>query len=171
MADFNAAFIPMMTKEGGYVLHTVKHDYGGQTFAGIARRYHPDWGGWRAIDQGNIEAAKQLVAGFYKKYYWDSIKGDLIKNQNIADVVFDYAVNAGVKTATRLLQAACQVIVDGVFGQQTLVALQQADETLFLLRFTLARITRRVFIVERDETQRKFLLGWLKRDLNIRSST
>ena len=45
MADFQPAFEKMIRNEGGYTLHNVASDRGGQTFAGIARNFHPNWPG------------------------------------------------------------------------------------------------------------------------------
>lgn len=45
MAEFTEAFEEMIRNEGGYVLHNVAGDSGGDTYAGVARRYHPNWAG------------------------------------------------------------------------------------------------------------------------------
>lgn len=47
MAEFTPAFEEMIRNEGGYILHNVAGDHGGDTYAGIARRFHPDWPGWQ----------------------------------------------------------------------------------------------------------------------------
>ena len=41
MADFLPAFEQMIRDEGGYTLHTIPGDRGGQTYAGIARNFNP----------------------------------------------------------------------------------------------------------------------------------
>ncbi len=41
MSDFLQAYERMIVNEGGYVLHTVQNDRGGQTYAGIARNAWP----------------------------------------------------------------------------------------------------------------------------------
>jgi len=69
MADFNDAYEKTILNEGGYKLHNVPDDRGGQTYAGIARRYHPNWPGWRYIDSNDLdnpELTKQVRA-FYKE--------------------------------------------------------------------------------------------------------
>ena len=43
MADFEQAFSKTMGAEGGYKLTDIKGDKGGQTYAGISRRFHPDF--------------------------------------------------------------------------------------------------------------------------------
>ena len=48
MADFATAYAPLAGFEGGWC--NVQGDSGGETYAGIARRYWPDWPGWKLID-------------------------------------------------------------------------------------------------------------------------
>ena len=45
MADFLPAYEAMIRNEGGYVLHDVPGDRGGQTYAGIARNMNLRWPG------------------------------------------------------------------------------------------------------------------------------
>ena len=49
MAEFLPAFERMIVNEGGYVLHTVKDDRGGATYAGLAATAHiaNEWRIWR----------------------------------------------------------------------------------------------------------------------------
>ncbi|NDF50116.1 MAG: surface-binding protein, partial [Betaproteobacteria bacterium] len=60
MADFAPAYEAMIRNEGGYVLHDVPGDRGGQTYAGIARNMNPRWPGWALIDRGQ-DVPAQLV--------------------------------------------------------------------------------------------------------------
>lgn len=48
----------------------------------------------------------QVVRSIYKKNYWDSIRGDEIESQEIANGIYDMAVNAGVGTAIILAKRA-----------------------------------------------------------------
>lgn len=41
MADFAPAFEEMIRNEGGYILHNVPDDRGGDTYAGVARASTP----------------------------------------------------------------------------------------------------------------------------------
>ena len=78
MADFQPAFEKMIRNEGGYKLHNIASDRGGQTYAGIARNSHPNWPGWRFIDANDLDNAEltQRVREFYKAQFWDKISGD-----------------------------------------------------------------------------------------------
>jgi len=98
MADFDSAFDRTIQNEGGYRLVNIPADKGGQTYAGIARNYHPNGPGGRYIDAGDMQNLKlpALVRGFYRDEFWEKISGDGIASQMIAEAVFDFAVNAGV---------------------------------------------------------------------------
>lgn len=164
MADFRAAYERVIRDEGGYVLHEIKHDRGGQTYAGIARRMHPKWEGWTHIDAGATPPA-QLVWNFYKAEFWDDIRGDELVHQRIASDVFNFYVNTG-RPAKVLAQLVSGVTPDGVFGPRTVAALNQADPDRFVLEYAIAKIARYRDIVTRDRSQMKFLLGWINRTLN-----
>jgi lysozyme family protein len=164
MADFRPAFERMIRDEGGFVLHHVPGDRGGQTYAGIARNMHPKWPGWASIDAGGTPSA-QLVHDFYKTNFWDDICGDQITSQVIASDIFNFYVNTG-RPAKVLAQLVIDVTPDGAFGPRTVAAINSADPEKFVLSYALAKIARYRDIVQRDRTQIKFLMGWINRTLN-----
>ena len=163
MADFLPAFEAMIQDEGGYVLHDVPGDRGGQTYAGIARNMNPRWPGWALIDRGQ-DVPAQLVREFYKRNFWDPIQGDRITSQVIAQTIFDFHVNAGA-VARKLAQLVVGTTPDGAIGDKTLAALNAYDEDRFVMAYALAKIARYRDIVSRDRSQLKFLLGWINRTL------
>lgn len=164
MADFLPAFERMILNEGGYVLHTVKGDRGGMTYAGIARNAWPKWPGWQVIDAG-AEPDAQTVRSFYRANFWAPLKLDDVQSQSIAQTIFDFGVNAGTATAAKLAQVVVGVTPDGRIGPVSLAALNMTDPDAFAARYALAKIARYRDIVMRDRTQGKFLLGWINRTL------
>ncbi|HMY41320.1 MAG TPA: glycosyl hydrolase 108 family protein, partial [Marinagarivorans sp.] len=120
MADFELAIVKTLAREGGSKYTETPGDTGGATKFGISQRAYP---------QLNIKNLTEAEAkAIYKRDYWDKIKGDLIANQGIAESIFDFAVNAGIKTASKLAQAAaCEIsavnrppsFIDGVIGNAT----------------------------------------------------
>jgi lysozyme family protein len=153
MADFKEAFKKTMDHEGGYV--DDPEDPGGETYRGIARRFHPSWVGWSLIDEAKSNAKDDVdfllmlydlvplndtVEDFYKAFYWDRFWGDEIPDQKIASEVFDSAVNAGVGRAVTWLQRGLNILNrngqtwpdiadDGAFGPTTLKTLLRALES------------------------------------------
>lgn len=164
MAEFLPAFERMIVNEGGYVLHTVKDDRGGMTYAGIARAFHPNWPGWRVIDQGETPPA-DLVRQFYRSNFWHPLQLDDVAQQEVASNIFDFGVNAGISTAAKLAQLVAGTTPDGKIGRKTIEALNAIDPDLFVARYALAKIARYRDIVAKNRTQQRFLIGWLNRTL------
>lgn len=79
MADFLPAFENVVLNEGGYKLTDIKQDRGGQTYAGISRKFHPHWPGWSYIDRGQVPPVS-LVRAFYKEEFWDRLRCDEINH-------------------------------------------------------------------------------------------
>lgn len=164
MADFLPAYEHMIVNEGGYKLTNDPVDRGGQTYAGIARRFHPNWSGWDIIDAGSTPTA-DMVRNHYRANFWTPLRLDEVQSQRIARTIFDFGVNAGTGTAVKLAQVILGTTPDGKVGPKTLEALNAADEDLFIATYALAKIARYRDIVQRDRTQMRFLLGWLNRAL------
>ena len=166
MADFDKAFEVMLRNEGGYRHTNIKGDRGGETYAGISRNFWPNWEGWPLLDGGAYtESLVPLVKKFYRENFWEPVKGESIKSQEIATAIFDFAVNAGIWVSIRLAQKALGVQVDGRIGPQTMGALNKTDPEKFLCKFTVEKIRRYADICNKNKPQRKFLLGWINRSL------
>lgn len=168
MATFEPAYEKTLRNEGGYLLHDVAGDRGGMTYAGIARNAHPDWPGWKIIDRNDLNNPQltPMVRELYKKLYWDTIQGDRIQPQGIAEAIYDFAVNAGVRTASKLAQIVVNTTPDGSLGDKSIAALNAQDDALFVAQYALAKVARYAEICNRDRSQSKFLLGWLNRTIN-----
>ena len=158
MADFNKAFDVTMKAEGGYV--NDPDDPGGETYKGIARSRNPKWQGWVNIDllknKGNFpkdldddDDLQQKIRDLYEVNYWDKILGDEIADQDIAESIFNFAVNAGSRTSAKLAQIAVEAKPDGVIGPVTLEKINADDKRAFLAVFALAKIGRYVNICEK----------------------
>ena len=167
MAEFDPSFETMIRNEGGFKLHEVENDRGGLTYAGIAQNFHPTWPGWEKLKNNPDDPEiTQLVKDFYKDQYWDRVKGDLIESQAIAESIFDFAVNAGIKTSSKLAQIVVDATPDGIIGKKTVAKINAYDEALFISNFALSKIARYANIVNKNRSQSKFLLGWINRTLN-----
>ncbi|MEY4753495.1 MAG: hypothetical protein RJA44_1170 [Pseudomonadota bacterium] len=174
MADFAAAFEHTMKAEGGYVFDPA--DPGGETYKGIARKPNPKWEGWPLVDQMkrrpnfprnlDTEATLQkLVRDFYELNYWDRVRGDELTHQDVAESIFDFAVNAGPITSIKLAQITVGVAADGALGPATLAKINADDPRAFLAVFALNKIGRYVSICDNRPESRKFFYGWVKRTL------
>ena len=167
MADFGPAFEKMIVDEGGYQLTTLAGDTGGMTYAGIARNPNPHWPGWNLIDHGalNNPLLTGMVRSFYKAEFWDRIRGDEITNPIVAENIFNFGVNTGIKVAIKLAQLIVGATPDGAVGDVTLQKLNAIDGEAFRKAYALAKITRYADICNKNRTQSRFLLGWINRTL------
>ena len=108
---------------------------------------------------------------FYKKMYWDPIKGDTLPSQDVANQAYDEAVNGGVGSAKKMLKAigitVCMLIFSISLMAQPCPKLQRERDSLLLVTksqgIRLERIKARVNLCNRKPSQRKFLLGWINR--------
>lgn len=174
MAEYKKSYNKVVAHEGGYV--NDPDDTGGETYKGISRNNYPKWEGWSWIDSmkynrnfpelletdGNIQ---QMAYDFYRENFWNEIKGDQINSQVKADSIFDFAVNAGIKTSVSLAQAVVGSKPDGIIGPETLQKLNAFDDVQFCTSFALAKIARYVNIVKKRPASRKYFFGWVVRTL------
>ena len=175
MADFTKALPLILKNEGGYSNH--KSDVGKETHCGVSRHYHPKWSGWKIIDslkadpgfpkilEGNTEL-NGLVASFYKKEFWDRVKGDLIESQEIADYLFDLGVQFGVSDASKLIQflvMPSKADCDGIIGKKSLAAINAHNVGELLPHLILVRLALYWSRVRKNKNLRDFLEGWISR--------
>lgn len=122
MADFTVAYGPLKQHEGGWC--NDKADRGGETYAGIARNFFPDWAGWKLVDKAKKHASfKQgaskfsaylatmddltaLVLTWYRKEWWDRLGLEALP-QELANEIFEQAVNLGKGGAGKKVQTIC----------------------------------------------------------------
>ena len=96
-----------------------------------------------------------------------------IDDQDIADCVFDCAVNCGVGVAGKFLQqginsqinnsAANGLVVDGVVGADTLNAYLGCNKTELLNEIVELRVAYYNAIAAKHPSDGEFLKGWLNR--------
>ncbi|MDH5300802.1 MAG: N-acetylmuramidase [Gammaproteobacteria bacterium] len=174
MADFGKAFEHTLKMEGGYVFDP--DDLGGETYRGVSRRYFPKWEGWVMIDmaknKGNFpnslganDPLQKAVEKFYHFNFWDRVMGDEIVDQDVAETIFDFAVNAGTKISAQLAQQVAEATADGVIGPKSVEKINAMDPAKFIAMFTVAKIARYVHICEQRNENRKYFFGWIKRSL------
>lgn len=147
--------------EGGYVNDS--DDPGGETNMGISKSQYSN------IDIKNLtkkEAKKIYYADYWIKSNCQNLPG------KIGIIVFDTAVNMGVRIATRMLQKAINryskeiIVVDGMIGPKTIEALKTIkDFDLLVYKFLMYRFTRYATIAE--GRKEKFLRGWILRTVAL----
>lgn len=176
MARFDIAFKITGINEGGYAFNP--NDHGGETYAGIARKFWPNWSGWLIIDQIkhtygtnaktiDLWASKDVklkdqISAFYKTNFWDANRLDLFNDQPLANSVYDFGVNSGTKKAAKTLQAVLNLTADGIIGTRTLSAVNSGDAEDIYTEYNQARKDFYLQLAS-NPTQHQFLNSWLSR--------
>ena len=119
----------------------------------------------------------EMVRHIYKVDCWDPLMGDYLGGHNpeLAEELFDTAVNCGVGFASKILQKSINVLnrnrtedimEDGQIGPQTLQALRDLARRDFDYLLECCKILQGnhyISLAHRDPTQRIFIRGWLTR--------
>lgn len=165
----------MMDREGRLITSD-PHDPGGQTAWGIARKYHPDWPGWKMVDAGITSGPvfEKAVSDFYMGFlgpYWNTMP------ERVREAFCDALCNMGPGKrgdkdlgAVEILQVALNrlagheyVEVDGNLGPNTRAAIKNLDPNGLAMTMCLMRIEEYRARVERDPRKSRYLAGWLNR--------
>lgn len=174
MADFEQALAKTLAYEGGFV--NDPDDPGGMTYCGISQAF-PNWEGWKTIEEikksGRTPALEaQLrkdVARLYYTEFWQPLHGDEIASQEIAEYLFDFAVNSGIESAVKALQWALGFDdrdIDGILGKKTLATLNSLKYGHACLQlFRQERIVHYMRVIAANPNLAKFARGWVRRAL------
>lgn len=170
--------------EGGYANNP--NDKGGETYAGIARNFHPTWSGWAYIDEikktnpiikTNVKfpAIQEKVDNFYLLGLWEPNNFNKIKDQSVADILFDWYVNSGSNAANtkgaetygvdEILNRdfGFKLPLDSKFDKATIDAINSVDPVRL---YSIIKEERKKFyqvIVKNNPSQETFLKGWMNR--------
>ena len=127
MITFEYSFARLIGNEGGYT--DGAGDPGGETKFGISKRSYPD------VDIKNltVDQAKAI----YLRDFWNPL-GDA--DGAVKFQVFDFAVNSGVQTAIRKLQAAISVADDGHWGPLSAAKLATMNRSSVLMLLAAERL-------------------------------
>lgn len=155
---FDDAMEVVLAHEGGY--NSNPSDDGGITKFGISSLSYPK------VDVANLTLEK--AKAIYRADFWQPFPFNKIKDKEVAIKFFDLAVNMGQRVACRLVQRALRatdrrLIEDGVFGQKTLDAINNADSTDLLAALKSEAAGYYRLLVHIDTKDKIFLEGWLNR--------
>lgn len=175
MSDFEQAVNYVLKNEKGISNHV--NDKGGYTNFGISLRFLKSISPvnlryYGIFEEPNEQTIHDLTIDKVKKIYhnefWVNAPFDRIGHQEIANYIFDMAVNLGVAPAIKCIQRAvwsvmrkCSLIDDGIMGEKTLAAIGVCGFMLLpAMRSERAGYYR---LVAKELDDRTFLEGWLSR--------
>jgi lysozyme family protein len=102
---------------------------------GISAPVYEQW-----INQIPTEAmmramSKSVALQIFKAWYWDGINASDIKNQSVAEIIVDHAVNAGQGRAGKIVQRVLNDVfnynlaVDGAIGPVTIAGINSVNQS------------------------------------------
>lgn len=189
MGDFLTSYKKAMKVEGGYA--NDPDDSGGETWRGISRKNHPNWRGWEIVDrirlntwsnQSKFESLlasnaelQTLVLDFYKEIFWDVMRLDDVKSQDVCDELFESGINLNHEVVVEFLQMALNatnrngrdypdIDEDGKMGPRTVAVLNEHPRPAQVLK--LLNCQQGVYymnITRKRPSQEKFMTSWLSR--------
>jgi lysozyme family protein len=145
---FDIAINRVLGNEGGYVNNPA--DPGGETNWGISKRAYPN------VDIANL--TRDGAVAIYRSDFWDTVHADQMPAA-LQFQALDFAVNSGVQTAIRKLQAAAGVADDGYWGPVTQTAIAAMNPIALTVRF----LAERLDYMRRLSTWGTFGSGWAGR--------
>ena len=162
MSVFDDAFRAVIGAEGGYTADPLDPGNwtGGRCRIGqcAGTKYGISAAAYPSLDISalTLSDAQQI----YRRDYWQKISGDALPPA-LSLLVFDAAVNSGPDRASRWLQAALNVAVDGIIGPVTIASAHQSTGkgAVILAEYQ----SQRLLFLSGLPTWRTFGLGWTRR--------
>lgn len=145
--SFEFAVQQVIRHEGGYVNNP--SDPGGETKYGICKRSYPDLD----IARITIDDASSI----YRHDFWDKLPP---LPAPLDYLVFDFAVNGGVKRAIKTLQLSVGAKDDGDWGPKSRACLASKRCIEQLIYFQAERARFYALLDDLDDT---FARGWMRR--------
>lgn len=176
--------LPLILKwEGGFVNDPA--DSGGATNKGVTLATYKSYCKANKLKVPTVADLKKIsdetVLAILKQFYWDKMQADKINNQSIANLCVQSLWGSGA-AYIKIIQGVLGVKQDGIVGDKTLAAINQADQKKLHERLWQRRkkyfediVKRSVADYERKigrqaterelktYTKKRFLNGWLNR--------
>jgi lysozyme family protein len=171
MADFDPAVQLTLQHEGGFFHNTVTGEI---VNYGVTLAFVRDCGYCANPDEAfirnlTVEQAREI----YRKYFWDRYNIGSIRDQDLANKVFDLTVNMGPGGSTHdgaltLLQRAVNdcggnLVVDGHIGPKSIAAINALDPARLLAAYRKRAESRYQEIAQANSNLAGNLTGWLSR--------
>lgn len=163
---FDTAIRLVLEQEGGFSNHP--RDKGGPTNFGITFKTYAaffDLDPATVTEQMMRDLHRDVAIEIYRTSYWGAARCDALP-PGVDLSVFDFGVNAGVRTAVRKLQEVVGVKVDGSIGPITLAAIEACGVASAIGRFA----ERRLDYYRSLDDFAVFGKGWTTRTNDIREA-
>ena len=157
------AHIDTILKHEGSAFTNHPRDRGGPTKYGITQKTLAAWRS-RAVSVRDVRTlTEQEARDIYENLYISRPGFDRIHDARVQGLVIDCGVHVGTATATRWLQKAAGVKVDGCVGPVTLRAVNSGKPEALYKKVLAARLRHYGRIITDNPSQSAFAAGWLNR--------
>ncbi|MEZ6854979.1 glycoside hydrolase family 108 protein [Halodesulfovibrio aestuarii] len=166
-SPFRKYFPKILSHEGGFVDNP--NDLGGTTNKGVTIGTYKLFAAKLfniAPTRTNLSKITDEQVYLIYKTFWDDVRGDEIKDPEVAYQLVDFKINSGQAVRVfqeTLVQMGAPISADGIFGSKTLRTLNSYDSKEVYIKF---RELRKEFyrdFARRNPKQKIFLNGWLNR--------
>jgi lysozyme family protein len=143
-SNWNRSFELVMKSEGGFTDNDkdpgnwLSDGRKGCTNLGVTQKAWEAFVGKQVTHEEMRALTHEDVKPFYKKEYWDAIKGDSLSS-GVDYLMFDFCVNGGASRAIKLAQSAVGAEVDGHLGPITLSAINAMNPNVFIEKYSDAK--------------------------------
>ena len=142
----------LLKLEGGYSNN--KTDAGGETNFGISKRSYPDL---------NIETlTRDRAIEIYYSDFWIPMNVERLMDDELILLLFCFGVNAGIRTAIKVLQKLLGVDDDGILGSETARAVREFNGNI-VDEFTKRQKLFYITLVQKKPKEQPNLNGWIDR--------
>lgn len=142
------------------------NDNGGATMVGVTIGTYRAYCRYKGKKTPTVNDLKSIT---YKEWrdiihtmYWAKWKADLIEDQNVANMLVDWVWMSGQGVGIKKVQKLLGITVDGIVGPKTLDAVNKSGKDLLTLVYN-ARIAHFNAIIKANQSQKKWLKGWMNR--------
>ena len=144
----------ILNNEGNDKITDHPNDPGGLTRYGICKRNYPD------LDIKNL--TRNQAIEIYFKDYWKPMNLLDIYDENLVLQIFDMGVNAGIRTAIKMVQRIVEAEPDGIVGPETIGLINDYPDDLVDL-YKQERKKYYFNLARRKPKMQVFLQGWINR--------
>ena len=145
-------------------------DPGGATLNGITQITYDNWRKRKGLPvRPVINMTPEEQDAIYYENYWLPMNLTGIKNEGLILQLFDMGVNAGIRTAIKLIQGVVEAKKDGILGPQTTMLINQYDKSVSLIEiYKHERKKHYLCLTLKNPKLKKFLRGWINRVNNTK---
>ncbi|MGE7137927.1 glycoside hydrolase family 108 protein [Luteibacter sp. NPDC031894] len=168
-SNFPTSLKLTLAYEGGYSNHPL--DPGAATMSGVTQVVYDEDRRDRRLPTRDVRMMTTAERdGIYRRRYWDLVRADELPT-GVDYAVFDFAVNSGVRTASRALQKIVAVEPDGIIGPATIQAVTRFGASLGTVMLSDAICEARMAYLRGLDTFPTFGRGWTARVMGARDGS